>query len=57
MTPEEALREFRAADNAYHGLCVDIQEPDVPVAELPLAELAAVAERLRLAALALADQG
>ncbi len=48
------MRELRAADNEYHGLCIDIQEPDVPVAELPVAELAAVAERLRLAALALA---
>jgi hypothetical protein len=44
MNDPEALRALRAADNAYHAVCIDIQEPDVPASELPLDDLARAAQ-------------
>lgn len=44
MDEAQALAALRAADNAYHAVCIDIQEPDVPARDLPLADLAQPAQ-------------
>jgi hypothetical protein len=45
-TTDPELEQLRGADDEYHRLCIDIQEPDVPAADLPLEELAEAARRL-----------
>lgn len=44
--PDPDLAELRAADAEYHGVCIDVQEPILPVEALRLDELAAAVERL-----------
>ena len=43
---DPALLELREADAEYHRLCIEIQEPDVPISELPLEELEQAVSRL-----------
>ena len=45
-TDDPDLDALRDADHAYHRLCIDIQEPDVPAEALPLDELASAAAAL-----------
>ena len=40
------LKELRDADAEYHRLCIDVQEPMVPLEELCLDEMATAVDRL-----------
>ena len=45
-TADPDLADLRKADWEYHRVCIDIQEPNVPVEDLPLEELGEVARSL-----------